>query len=253
MKMKNIKFIVLGFMFVLASCKKEPIQLNVPEAAVYIDSRSLSFTVNFASVMELPEKVILDSTGDVTLVVNIHVTGAPQNFDREYKWAVQDSSTAVVNKDYEFLENKFVVKAGELTARTQIKLKRNADLGAERVSLYLKLIPGKDFMATLDKMEDLVTISFFDQLTAPPYWDWFAYGYLDEYSEKKFRLLQQITDMPADALSTLPETERDYQRLVGQLKLWGIILKRYLEEQDANGNTVYEEDGSPMIWGYYLD
>lgn len=246
MKMKNIVYIAMGFMLSLAACKKENIQMNIPEGSIYMDNKSLSLEENFASYPE--------STTEVIVNLIIRVTGAAKNYDRPYQWVAQDSSTAVKGRDYEFVMDQLMVKAGKLTDTVQLKLKRNESLGADKTLLYLKLVPGKDFQQEISGFGILSTISMYNMVNEPPYWYWFAYDYFDEYSEKKFLLLQDIAGMPEDALSKEPASDREIQLLIGKLKRWGLLLKRYLDEQDAKGETVYEADGETvMVVGYNLN
>lgn len=245
MKMKKIVYIAMGFMLSLAACKKENIQLIIPEGSIYMDKKSLSMEENFARYPESTTEVIVD--------LIIKVTGGPENYDRAYQWVAQDSSTAVKGRDYEFVNDQMSVKAGELTDTVQLKLKRNANLGEVKTLLYLKLVPGKDFQQKISGYEVLSTISLYNVVNQPLYWDWFGYNYFGDYSEQKFLLLQDVAGMPDDALSKEPESDQEYNLLVGKLKRWGLLLKRYLDEKDAIGETVLEEDESPMQVGDYLN
>lgn len=246
MKMKNIVYIAMGFMLSLAACKKEKIQLNVPVGTIYMDTKSLRIEENFANYPE--------STTGVIVNLIIKVTGAPQNYDRAYQWVAQDSSTAVQGRDYEFVNDQLVVKAGALIDTAKVKLKRNASLGEEKTLLYFKLVPGKDFQAKINGFETLSTITLYNKVSEPPYWSYFAYDYFGEYSKKKFLLLQEVAGMPEDALSKEPESDREYQLLIGKLKRWGLLLKKYLAEQRDKGTIVYEANGeTEMVVGGYLN
>lgn len=238
MKMKNIIYVALGFVLSLTACKKEEIQMNVPEGTIYIDRRSFSFEENFANYPNTTTEVIVD--------LKINVTGAPQSYDRSYQWLAQDSSTAVLGKDYEFLSDKLVVEAGELSAVTQVKLKRSPDLGEETVLLYLKLVPGEDFQAGISDFEVISALSIFVKVSQPTYWD---SNYLGPFSEKKFSLLQEKVGMPYEALYEEPI---EYLLYLGKLKRWGILFKRYLDQEQANSTPVLEVNGTPMRVGSYI-
>jgi hypothetical protein len=245
MKMKNVIYVTMGFMLSLAACKKEQIQLNIPEATIYMSGKSLRMEENFANYPE--------STTDVFVDLIIKVTGAPQNYDRAYQWVAQDSSTAVQGRDYEFVVPQLVVKAGKLIDTVKLKLKRNASLGEAKTMLYLKLVPGKDFRAKIDGYEILSTISMYNAVDEPLYWYGDAYNYFGEYSKKKFLLLQDIAGMPAEILNR-ELTEEEYLVMPSKLKRWGLLLKRYLEEMHAKKETIWEDEAKTirMVVGEYL-
>lgn len=244
MKMKNIVYVAMGFMLSLAACKKEQIKLNVPEGTIYMSGKSLRMEENFANYPE--------STTDVFVDLIIKVTGAPQNYDRAYQWVAQDSSTAVQGRDYEFVNPQLFVKAGTLIDTVKLKLKRNASLGEQKTMLYLKLVPGKDFLAKIDGYETLSTISIYNAVDEPLYWYSEAYNYFGKYSKKKFLLLQDIAGLPVDILNR-ELTEQEYLMMPSKLKFWGLLLKRYLEEKRAQNDIVYEADGKTvMVVGDYL-
>lgn len=234
---------LIAFFFI--SCTKEAIEKNIPNTSVYLVERSLEQSVNFANIPE--------STTDVTLDIIVRTIGGVQNHDRRFLLVPQDSSSAIAGVDYVIDQESLMIKAGELTDTVRVTILRNSELPEEGVKLYLQLIAGDAFDMEFPDFKNLCSITIINQVKEPEYWYWFAYDYLGDYSEKKFKILQDVADMPSDALDVLPETERDFSMLIGRLKRWGLLLKRYLDQQHANNNTVYEADGvTRMDVGDYM-
>lgn len=243
--MKFIYYCVVICFFCILGCAKESIEENIPKTSLYLHERSIALAVNFADVSE--------STPEVTLDIIVRALGGSRNYDRSFKLVPLDSSTAQIGIDYILNNESILLKSGKLIDTTQIRILRNPQLPKDGTVLHLKLVAGSDFDTEFLDYKNMSTIRISNKVAEPLYWYYFAYNYLGDYSEKKFRLLQNLAEMPKEALDNLPDSDQEYALLIGKLKRWGLILKRHLAEQTALGKTVYEEDGrTKMQVGSYL-
>ena len=74
-------------------------------------------------------------------------TGRVKDYDRTFQMVVdKDSTTAVVNQNYEPFEEMQVIKAGQTYADVVIHLKRNENIMEVEKVLGLRLLPTNDFI-----------------------------------------------------------------------------------------------------------
>lgn len=82
----------------------------------------------------------------VDFPVKIDITGPVKNYDRSFRVEVNpDSTTAILGKHYEALQELWTVRAGTSTATITVKIMRTPDLEEESRTLGLRLLPTKDF------------------------------------------------------------------------------------------------------------
>ncbi len=202
----------------------------------------------------------------------VTVTGNPVDYDRPFSIKiVEDSSTAIRGKDYEYVDT-FTVKANELTAWVPFTLLRSPELTVGMKRVYIQLVPGKDFKNTLEMIApsqittrfnakavwNEIYIDFDDIQGRPRYWtyrgeldaNWPIIDILGTWSKKKMQLLHDIAGMPLDFFQwtsypgftgvSAGVYRRAYSARCGQL------VKEYMQEQAALGTPVLEDDGTPM-------
>lgn len=255
------KIVILGLFFLsflgLVSCSQEEIKTyndtdniyfslavypyikkeNVP---IRTDSTGFSFALEKAS---LDKKVFL---------IPIRVQGKLSNVDRKVKVTVDPSSTAVEETNFSLPEN-ILIRAGKEVDTIAVTVYRTPDLKLKMATLVLNL-EENEFFST--KMQSTVTnvitkktmsfvrfkLSFDDRMTEPK--GWYQY-FLGNFSAKKFLLMCDLLNLDSTmfitAVGTNGLTSADY-------RYYGTFMKRYLEDQKASGNTIYEEDGSEMIF-----
>jgi hypothetical protein len=146
-----------------------------------------------------------------------------------------------------------VLPAGSLIDSFPVKLLRTPDMQDTTLTLLLDLEPSKDFNTnfknfagydTINALSFKITVS--DIMVPGPYWTSVFAVYFGDFSVKKVRLLNQVTGMPLN----YPIVGLYDLNLNAHSAYYAISMSRYLEDQAAAGNTVYEADGvTPMVMG----
>lgn len=196
-------------------------------------------------------------------VVNFIVvaTGKTFNHDREYKLAIADSSTMVLDVDYQILNPKLAIKAGKVLDTLKIKILRNAKMSNDSLSLYMVVKPNENFTNNLAYREVTVAgkkvkrytnwmkLSADDIVGAPYFWDITRnstarnyIGYLGDYSALKFQIcIERFKwDIPT-------VTATSYRPSVTLAIAWGNNLKAYLDYMAWLGTPIYEKDGVTLM------
>ena len=246
--MKLLKYIPL--LLVIISCKKEKLLTYDTKASIYfnyvqnvtvrLDTVNVAFAYSATKVQ------------DSTILIPIQIAGVPAGQDREYSLSVDPSSTA--SADHYVLPSKFVIKAGKVTDSFPMKLLRTKDLQDTTKNIILNLRANNNFNTDLQKWPvtgDTINtltlkINVSDILLAGPYWTGVFAPYFGNFSVKKAQLLNQIVGMPLD----FPINGIYDLNLSAKATLYAIAMSRYLRDQAAAGNTIYEADGiTPMTMG----
>ncbi|MDQ0636725.1 hypothetical protein QF042_000290 [Pedobacter sp. W3I1] len=249
--MKKIKLYTAGLLVMILAnaCKKN------------LDTYTGQNNIYFNEAGRLPAfngEVIRDSTvmsfslaKNTDSVVNmiIKITGAVSDQDRSYKLVIDPVSTAIPGKHFDALPQTFSIKKNKLQDTVKIKFHRTADLQAQNYTLFFKLVANENFSTEMvDKLINATTgqrLSFIryrwflnDIVKKPGRW---TDGYLGVFTRKKLSLLAQVLNVEPSYLDTSVS--------IAEITAYGKFMQRYLNEQKAAGNTIYEEDGSEMIMG----
>lgn len=189
------------------------------------------------------------STDDVTdsiVSIPVIIQGPTVDYDREFLVTTIDGTTAVAGEHYTLPEQLFIY-ADSVNGTVPITFHRTEDMKTDTITLVLTLVANDNFQLNMisgvpvssssdDEMSyTTVKVSVNDLLSEPTEWSEYYFG---SYSEKKLLLLNEICDMPLDALNTTDTRS--------QWVSWSIKLQRWLDAQAAAGTPVYEEDGSLM-------
>jgi hypothetical protein len=243
------RLLYISIIWMAASCKREPLTTYNTADNVYFsyntgfntyrDSLDLSFANRDVSVR------------DTFLLLPVAVTGAAAATDRAFKLVVDPASTAVAGTHYEL--PAAVIHAGKVEDTLRLHLKRTADLASGTRTLILRLEPNEFFktslpyrlVSTLADTVNLLTFSMnmSDILAAGPFWTEYA-GFFGTFSVKKVRLVHDLLGMPLDFWSVSPNNERRASAIY-----YASSTARYLSDQAAQGNIIYDEDGKPMKMG----
>lgn len=192
------------------------------------------------------------STKDSTLLIPVRISGAPVKVDRPYQLGIDPASTAVLNQHYKILNTKIFIPANQVTDTLKVKLLRTPDMLTQTYSLVLKLENNENFKTTMqDRVIDQATgkklsfitykIVFSDVLVKPKAW---LDAYLGTFSRKKLYLMGEVLSIKD--LSVLDDRK---QTNPGKLAYYGSFMQRYLNEMEADGNPINDEDGSVMKMG----
>jgi hypothetical protein len=245
------QLLYITFILAAASCKRDPlITYNTDDniyfnytvsAASFVDSVDLSFAYRDVGVT------------DSILLVPIAVTGTPAAKDRRYTLVSDPASTAIAGTHFELPETSIL--AGKLTDTLRLHLKRTPDLTTGIKKLILRLQPNEFFktdiqyklnnISTRDTTDLLTfTIKMSDFLDKGPYWDGSYAQFFGAFSIKKVKFINDLLGMPLDFWSVSPDNQRR-----SAATYYASTTSRYLSDQAAQGNIIYDEDGTPMQMG----
>lgn len=242
-------FVLTGLL--LFACKKGTIPTFTTPASIY-----------FTAAAPYKGTQSKDSTGigfgyspvtvtDSIARISVSVLGQPSSADRVYKVVVDPLSTAKAGVHYD-LPASPIIHAGRTIDSLRITFHRTPDLLNNPVTLILHLEPNENFKTdmksdTLDAMTgkaaDYTTfkVSVVDGLQKPSIWNNYPRYLFGTFSVKKLMLLNSVTGMPLDALNSYAT--------IGFWDYWATMMNRYLLDQAAAGNTILEDDGTPMKMG----
>lgn len=246
--MKLLKYIPL--LLVIASCKKEKLLTYDTKASIYFNYVQ-QVTVRL-DTLNIAFAYSPTTKKDSTILIPIQIAGAPSSQDREYSLSVDPASTA--SPDHYVLPSKFVIRAGKMTDSFPMRLLRVKDLQDTTKNIILNLRANDNFNTDLQKWPvtgDTINtltlkINVSDILLAGPYWTGVFAPYFGNFSVKKVQLMNQIVGMPLD----FPINGIYSLTLSADASIYAITMSRYLKDQAAAGNTIYEADGvTPMTMG----
>lgn len=242
-------YIAAVSLLALISCKKETIDFYSGASLLYFDnsihygnSRNTQrvdttlFTFSLAS----------ESVKDSVLNIRVSLMGKQADHDRSFSVKVIDSlTTAVAGVHYEPLQNEYIVPANKSVAYIPVLFHRTKEMATQQYLLQLQIQPNQEFDTTLtqpatkDSVVATATLTLFidDQVAKPARW---LDGYLGTFSRKKILLICSQLDMTLNDFTTIAVAEAVYM---------GKAMQRYLNQQKAAGNPIYEEDGTEMIMG----
>ncbi|MBB4035655.1 hypothetical protein GGR21_001550 [Dysgonomonas hofstadii] len=275
----NIKpaVLLITAIAIFSSCKEDKLDLFEGETNIYFSLQNrresdnhFNFSYTFNDVyyskqwyITVPMDSISLSYGYLekgllpidTTYVPVSIMGNLADYDRTISYKLASTSTAVENSDFKILEAK--IPANKEVGAIVIELYREK-YTEETKTIDLTLVPGNDFYTNYKEVlrsatdtlkastiDFRVTVS--DFLTLPLLWNNWAY-YLGTFSAKKVFLLKELVNLDIEIFYVASTAEGP---TIAQVTAWGGLLKKYLAEQKAAGNTIYEENGEEMSAGLY--
>lgn len=207
---------------------------------IVADSTEFSFSLDNASVTETIYKI------------PIAVQGKTSSNDRKVKVTIDPSSTAIEGTHFTLPET-IIIPAGKQRDTIAVTIFRTPDMKLNTFSLVLNLEENESFATNFKtKVTNVLTqktMSFirfklsFNDKSGPPK-GWYT-GYYGVFSTKKFFLMCDLMQLDPKIFNQSPGSpgitipEQGYHR---------DFMKRYLNDQKASGNTIYEEDGTEMLF-----
>jgi hypothetical protein len=249
--MKKINYL-FAITLLVAGCKKDTIFTYNAFDNVYFNYLSQGQPLDTAEVTFAYSPV---SVTDTIFKVPLTVIGLASDHDRTYSVSTDTGTTAVSGKHFT-LPDTFIFHAHQLVDSLPVRIIRTADLQTQAVILRIKLESTNDLHADMKTVTTLFgneinLVSFkmniSDILGPGQYWTNVFVTYFGTFSVKKVRLINQITGMPLNYYSTgwLPDLN-----LSARASFYAISTARYLSDQKAAGNIIFEDDGiTPMTMG----
>ncbi|MDP5199460.1 DUF4843 domain-containing protein [Flavobacterium sp. DG2-3] len=252
------KILILGITFLaflaVTSCNSEEIETYQGSDSIYfspsvfelvfngplIDSTGYSFSLEPATVKEH------------VYFLAVRVQGKVSDVDRKIKLTVDPSSTAVLGTHFTLPDN-IVMRAGRAVDTIAVTMLRTEDMKREGKLLVLNLEENESFKTDMKStVTNVLTqktlsyisfkLSFDDKLTQPLGW---YVPYLGVFTAKKFFLMCDLMGLQPSMFN---------QKLgapglaIADINYYQNFMKRYLADQKASGNIIYEEDGKEMIF-----
>ncbi|TRZ43502.1 DUF4843 domain-containing protein [Robertkochia solimangrovi] len=183
--------------------------------------------------------------------IPVSVQGYLSEEDREYSVQVRSESNAVEGVHFE-LPEKFIFRANLAVDTLYVTLNRTEDMKEQEFSIFLELLENENF-ATQMKFEiedentlEGKTLTMFqltvnDMFAVPSYW--FS-PYLGDFTVKKMNLMAELLGIPFNYYMN--------QISISECQYHGQFMQRYLNEKKAAGETIFEDDGTEMIMGIYV-
>lgn len=259
--------IVAGALLSLFACKQDTLELYHGKDAIY-------FQGAVVSDIYTPKEIGNFSFGylepEITLATHriiVNAMGKSVSHDRPYTLDILPESDLVKGRDFDFEDPSFVIKAGQLKDTVQLVLHRTAELKEKDRFLYVKLNSNEHFSTEMnsqlvgsgetEETRYFTQYSFYanDIQGTPYFWDPLrsntantVIGYLGTFSGKKFKLLVDYFDLNFDEVTAI-----GYGPAAVTILAWSSGLKAYLDEMQAVGTPILDEDDQPMKLGVYAN
>lgn len=255
--MKNIGIYLCTVCLTLlvASCSKDELDTYSGKDSVYFtwpvegtfinNIRQYPDSLGFTFAFEPQEKT------DSIFRLPVSVQGSVSNQERVLNVKVLPESTAKKGVHFD-LPERIVVNANTPVDSIPVIFHRIPDMKDNTYTLVLELAESQDFSVEMKgKVIDGLTgetrsfirfqISVNDILKTPDYW---FEPYLGSFTAKKMFLMSDLLRIPADYYNN--------RISIGETQFHGQFMQRYLNEKKAAGETVYEDDGTEMMMGIYV-
>lgn len=250
-----MKYIVLclSLIVLVCGCRKEGfITYNMPDNIYFSGAGPAALDDNDS--VDVSFAHIDPTLNEMYVRVPLSVTGVPGKADRTYK-VVADEGTNLSSAYYELPANP-IFRAGMVRDTLVVKLKKGVEMQTEKFTLVLKLVAGGDFQTEYpwqyaysnpsegrsSLLHYKITVS--DMFTPGPRWPGYS-SYFGTFSKKKILLIHELSGLPID-FYTKPNSALTG---VAEMQVIAVSISRYLADQKASGNTIYDEDGSEMKMG----
>lgn len=244
MKIKCLIVAIAG-LTLASSCQENSYEGFATKGSVYFQTNMSNWT----TVDTLVNYSFVGKTGDSdTIWLNVNLMGDPANVDREFKIAVDPTTTnAIEGQDYEALDEHYFIKSGEMTARVPLVVFRTERMAEEAVRIGLKLVATNDLeLGIYNRLTLGIVLSNF--LKEPIWWsnpydpyvgtEWEglylmkAADYFGPYSRRKHELCVEMIgeDFPDDIYMLIYD---DY---------WEAAMV-YMSQYFKDNYPVYDENG----------
>jgi len=262
----------MRYIFILAilivSCKKETLMTYEASDNIYFNYSypTTSGPVYYADSLNVTFAFSDSTHQDSVLRIPVAITGTASNTDRSFDVTVDADATARPSTDY-ILPPTYIVHAGRTTDTILVTLKRTPALRTNTLFFTLRLKENNQFKTQITYRSrvsnDLRSIApgdtsltqtfkvlMSDQLKEGQYWSGYSY-YFGDFSEKKVRLMNEITGLPLNFWSVDLYSTSEHQ---ANALYYGGLMFRYLSDQAYSGNVIMDADGvTPMTMGYYFN
>lgn len=270
--MRKIKYVLPFLMLLpfLGSCEKELMDYEGQDGLYFHAQYGAAWGDTTVWAHQIYTLVGFGNVDDEELVgqVKVAVAGSVKDYDRPFELELVQDSTTVESSEYEFLQDKYYIPAGQNHTYVKIKFKKSERMSSETYQMQIALKPNKYFSLPFSKVgeipghwtdvqteystnDDPNIHNFFvnDMLVRPIGWHDVQFA---SYSRKKHQLLLDI------AFEKFGFVKADFndndKMLAGRAKAIATEAAKYLKAQYNLGREhwVIDEDGTMMyVAGVY--
>lgn len=255
--MKKILILSIVFLSLLGitSCNRDEIETFKGQNSIYFEPSVYGMSIQGV-------KTVADSVGysfalekasltEAIYKIPIRLQGKVSDVDRNVKVSIDPKSTAIQGTHFDLPET-IKISAGKEVDTIAVKVHRTADMKQNRYLLILNLEENDSFKTDMKSFTSQLTgktlsfisfkLSLDDKLAQPTGW---YVPILGVFTAKKFYLMCELMDLKPEMFN---------QKLgapglgIADLGYYQGFMKRYLADQKAAGNIIYEEDGKEMIF-----
>ncbi|WP_426484316.1 DUF4843 domain-containing protein [Flavobacterium sp. 2] len=257
--MKKILILSITLLFIagFSSCTKEEIETYSGKDNIYFSPAVVSYiSLNGAKV--LTDSIGLSFSLDNPTItgrlfkIPIAVQGKASNVDREVKVSIDPSTTAIKGTHFT-IPDKIIIPAGKVVDTIRVQVIRTPDMKKSTFSLVFNLEENEFFKTEMKtRVTNALTkktmsfISFEltidDLLSQPKGW---IVGFFGTFSAKKFFMMCDLMHLDPVIFNSSPGA---VGLSIPEVQYYQSFMKRYLVEQKAAGNTIYEENGTEMLF-----
>lgn len=220
----------------------------------------VSYSGEWSTIKEARDSMIVSLAFDGTeegyhvTLIPVSISGNVVDYDRPLSCTIGANTTAVKGEHFEIADEYSIIPANKRIGAIAVMLNR-ANFIDKIHAIDVNLIPNVHFQTNYTTIERsaadttkvnmqqfrLYVSSFLEE---PSSW---TTNYLGTFSRKKVYLVLELTG--GDINEFYPEIGTPD---VSLMIAWGKVLKKYLTDKKAAGETVYEEDGvTEMTAGRY--
>lgn len=273
-RIKKVLLFLCAAVFLFSSCKEDQIDTFSGETNVYFSlkrwgsgSNGYSYAVtnfpvedslysgSWSTITAARDSLIASLAFDGTdqgyhvALIPVSISGNVVDYDRPLDYTLAEHTTAVAGKHF---QAEGMIPANKRIGAIAVRLNR-ASFKDTTFVIDFNLVANEHFRinyttinrsasdtAKVNLQQFRLYASSFLEKSA--YWDTRFLNYLGAFSRKKVFLILEIT---GGDIEVLYKADASADLIIA----WGKTLKNYLAEQKAQGNTIYEEDGTEMTAG----
>lgn len=236
------------------------------ESGIYFDTKADDNSVMLTDTVTVHWGLKNADITSQTVKLRVKLFGNTASVDRKFSILVEtdpgDTYAAEAGIDYIEPPLEYTMKAGEAETVIEVEVLRRHNLqdNPRRLRISLVETPELKFLfsravgyvneagETLSRPLDLQRVIYMDESFPIPGW-WYYCGdaYFGDWSMTKSALICEV--MGIDREDWVDTNALVNSLSQGYLKFCGRYMQKWLEEQAAQGNTILDEDGSPMVMG----
>ncbi|SFC96084.1 DUF4843 domain-containing protein [Flavobacterium phragmitis] len=252
-KILIISVVLLSFLG-FTSCNQEEIKTYDNTDNIYFSAAIFPLVKNGPLIDSTGVSFAFDNTAiqKKVYLIPLRVQGKLSDVDRTVKCTIDQSSTANEGTHFSLPKN-IIIRARKEVDTIAVTMYRTPDLKLKNVTLVLNLEENEFFTTKMQtKVINTLTqktmnltrfkLTFGDLLSQPQGW---PVGFLGVFTAKKLFLMCDLLQLEP---SMFDQKIGALGLSTAEVRYYGSFMKRYLADQKASGNTIYEDNGTEMTF-----